>query len=59
MLQVLGVGGGGLVPERQGGVSDINTNTLCVPGEGGPMPPHHSPPLDPAAHFALRARAQS
>lgn len=35
-----------------GGVSDKNTNTLGIPREGGPMPPHHSPPLDPAAHLA-------
>lgn len=41
-----------------GGVSDPNTNTLGIPREGGPMPPHHSPPLDPAAHLAPSAGAQ-
>lgn len=60
-LQVLGgrkAGARSRLTLGGGGVSDPNTNTLGIPREGGPMPPHHSPPLDPAAHLAPSARAQ-
>lgn len=45
-------GGGGVGNE----VLNTNTNTFRVPGKGGPTPPHHSPPLDPAILPGPRAR---